>query len=124
MILVVDDEENVRHLVRLLAERAGYRVVEASNAQEALKIIEDRVFEPRLLLTDIVMPGMNGIMLAAHAHHIRPSLPVMFMTGFADEYQAQLSGSVVLRKPFKATELLSAIEEVIGVPRKTMEGAG
>jgi hypothetical protein len=84
LILVVDDERDVRNLVRILAERAGYRVTEASNAEDALRMIEERLLEPQLLLTDIVMPGLNGLTLAARAHHIRPSLPVMFMTGFAD----------------------------------------
>lgn len=124
MILVVDDEKDVRNLVRLLAERAGYRVTEAPNAEEALRLIEERLLEPQLLLTDIVMPGINGLGLAARAHHMRPSLPVIFMTGFADEYQAQLSGSVCLRKPFKAAELITAIEDVIGRPRKAESGAG
>jgi CheY-like chemotaxis protein len=116
MILVVDDEREIRSLVRILAERGGYSVVEASNAEEALQILQQSVFEPSLLLTDIVMPGMSGLALAAQVHHIRPGLPVMFMTGFADEYQAQLSGSVCLRKPFNATELLTAIQDVIGPP--------
>src|SRR5215472_2076466 len=116
MILVVDDEREIRILVRILAERAGYSVLEASSAEEALRILEDRMVEPELLLTDIAMPGMNGLALAAHVHHIRPSIPVIFMTGFADEYQAELCGSVCLRKPFKAGELLTAIQDVIGPP--------
>lgn len=118
MILVVDDEREIRNLVRILAERAGYRVLEASSADEALSILQERMLEPKLMLTDIVMPGMNGLALAAQVHHIRPSLPVIFMTGFANEYQAELSGSVCLRKPFKAPELLSAIADVIGPPHR------
>jgi CheY-like chemotaxis protein len=116
MILVVDDEREIRILVRIMAERAGYDVLEASSGEEALKIVQERMLEPELLLTDIVMPGMSGLALAAHVHHIRPSLPVIFMTGFADEYQAELSGSVCLRKPFKAPDLLTAIQDVIGLP--------
>jgi CheY-like chemotaxis protein len=113
-ILVVDDEKNIRELVRTLLERAGYRVTEAADAETALQILEERMLEPNLLLTDIVMPGMNGLALAAKAHHLRPSLPVIFMTGFANEYQAELSGSVCLRKPFKPPELLAAIQDVVG----------
>jgi CheY-like chemotaxis protein len=118
MILVVDDEREIRILVRILAEREGYRVEEASGAEEALHILQERMLEPELLLTDIVMPGMNGLALAAQVHHIRPSLPVIFMTGFADEYQAELCGSVCLRKPFKGGELLTAIQDVIGPPHR------
>ena len=120
-ILVVDDERDIRNLVRMLAERAGYRVLEADNAETALQVLQERMLEPHLLLTDIVMPGMSGLSLAARAHQLRPTLPVMFMTGFADEYQAQLSGSVCLRKPFKAPELLTAINDVIGPPHRTVE---
>lgn len=118
MILVVDDEQEIRKLVRILAEGAGYRVIEASNAEEALRVLQERLLEPKLMLTDIVMPGGNGLALAARVHHIRPSLPVIFMTGFANEYQAELSGSVCLRKPFKAAELLTAIQDVIGPPHR------
>lgn len=121
MILVVDDEKDIRQLVRILAERAGYRVTEAASGEEALEFIKEKLLEPQLLLTDIVMPGMSGLTLAARAHQLRPSLPVMFMSGFANEYQEELSGSVCLRKPFKAPELLTAIQDVIGLPR--VEGA-
>jgi CheY-like chemotaxis protein len=121
VILVVDDEAEIRKLVRLLTERAGYRVREASNADDALRILQEGAPPPNLLLTDIVMPGMSGLGLAARAHHLQPSLPVIFMTGFANEYQAELSGSVCLRKPFKAAELLTAIQDVIGPPGKSPE---
>jgi CheY-like chemotaxis protein len=121
-ILVVDDEKDIRDLVRTLLVRAGYRVIEASDAEIALRMLQERLLEPHLLLTDIVMPGMNGLALAAQAHHLRPTLPVIFMTGFADEYQAELSGSVCLRKPFKPPELLTAIQDVVGSPGKATEG--
>lgn len=124
MILVVDDERDIRNLVRILVERAGYRVAEAGTGEDALKIIQERMLEPQLLLTDIVMPGMSGISLAARAHQLRPTLPVIFMTGFADEYAAELCGSVCLRKPFKAPDLLTAIQQVIGPPHRALEGAG
>jgi len=123
VILIVDDERNIRDLVRHLLERAGYRVIEAPDAEAALEILRERLFEPQLLLTDIVMPGMNGLALAAQAHHLRPTLPVIFMTGFANEYQAELSGSVCLRKPFKPPELLAAIQDVVGSPGRAPVGA-
>jgi CheY-like chemotaxis protein len=121
VILVVDDERDIRNLVRIFAERGGYRVTEAETGEEALRILEERLLEPRLLLTDIVMPGMSGLQLAARAHQLRPSLPVIFMTGFADEFQAELSGSVCLRKPFKPPDLLAAIQDVIGSPHRAID---
>jgi CheY-like chemotaxis protein len=122
-ILIVDDEKNIRDLVRALLQRAGYRVIEAASAEAALEELRQRLLPPQLLLTDIVMPGMNGLALAAHAHHLRPGLPVMFMTGFADEYQAELCGSVCIRKPFKAPELLTAVQDVVGLPGRLTVGA-
>jgi CheY-like chemotaxis protein len=122
-ILVVDDEKNIRDVVRYVLERAGYRVILTDNAEAALAVLNERLLEPQLLLTDIVMPGMNGLALAAQAHHLRPSLPVIFMTGFANEYQAELSGSVCLRKPFKPPELLAAVQDVVGSPGRTPVGA-
>jgi CheY-like chemotaxis protein len=120
VILIVDDEPEIRNLVRMLVEREGYRVAEAGDGREALRVLEERLLEPELMLTDIVMPGMNGLALAARVHQIRPRLPVIFMTGFADEYQAELSGSVCLRKPFKAPDLLTAIQDVIGPPGRAL----
>ncbi len=116
MILLVDDEPAVRQLIHRLVERAGYSVTEASGAEEALAVLHAGEHPLSLMLTDIVMPGMNGLLLAARAHVLRPSLPVIFMTGFANQFQEELSGTVCLRKPFKTAELLSAIEGVIGPP--------
>lgn len=89
--------------------------MEAGDAREAIEILQDHA--PDLLLTDIVMPGMSGLGLAAQAHHLHPKLPVMFMSGFASQYEDELSGSVCLRKPFTAGELLTAVEDVLSLKR-------
>ncbi len=113
VILVVDDEASVRRMVRTILERAGYAVVEAANATEGQRIVEQ---EPSaaLLLTDIVMPGKNGLWLAAHVHQYRPGLPVLFMSGYAQDYQEELSGSVCIRKPFTPAELVTAVMDILG----------
>jgi CheY-like chemotaxis protein len=105
----------VRVLVRKLLERAGYDVKDAADAEGALAILQNGI-AARLMLTDIVMPGMNGLALAAQVHKLRPNLPVIFMSGFASRYQEELTGTVCLRKPFKPVELLAAVEGVIGLP--------
>jgi two-component system, cell cycle response regulator CpdR len=115
MILVVDDEPSVRGLVRSILEHAGHVVVEAAAAQEALDIL--RTETPEVLLTDIVMPGINGLALAAHAHQLRPSMPVIFMSGFASHYADELDGSVCLRKPFNANQLLLAVTQAVSQER-------
>lgn len=114
MVLVVEDDDAVRHFVHNVLEGAGYRVTEASGSMEALEILQQT--QPALLLTDIVMPVMDGLQLAANAHRLWPQLHVMFITGFADRYQEELTGSVCLSKPFTPAALLSSVESVIGLP--------
>ena len=120
MILVVDDEATVRDFVGTALRRAGYEVKDAASAEEALQIIQAQ--RPALLLTDIVMPGDNGLVLAAKAHHIHPGLRAIFMTGFAAKYQEELSGWVCLAKPFTITQLLSSVESAIGLPHRSTAG--
>jgi CheY-like chemotaxis protein len=115
VILLVDDEELVRRFAQKVLERAGYAVATAAGGDEALQTMRERA--PDVLLTDIVMPGMSGLALAAQAHHAWPSLNVIFMSGFANQYEDELSGSVCLRKPFTASELLAAIEDLTGARR-------
>jgi len=115
MVLVVDDESGIRALVRSILEHAGHEVLEAASAAEALEVLRAR--SPEVLLTDIVMPGMNGLALAAQAHQVRPSMPVIFMSGFASQYADELDGSVCLRKPFTASQLLLAIGEVVSMEK-------
>ena len=117
MILLVDDEPTVRQFVRTVLERTGYEVVEAAGAEEALLILRDRQLPPQALLTDIVMPGRNGIWLAAQFHRIYPGVPVLFISGFAQTYLEELSGSVCLRKPFTPAELVAAVADLIGSGR-------
>src|SRR5690349_11657868 len=113
MVLVVDDEQSIREFVSNVLERAGYTVVAAADSKQALEVLRQQA--PALLLTDVVMPGMNGLELAAHAHRLAPHLPAVFMTGFAAKYRDELAGTVCLPKPFKATELLAIVEGVIGL---------
>ena len=122
MILIVDDESAIRQLVRSILQSAGYRVREASGSAEALRILEDESSPPQVLLTDIVMPGMNGLALAATVHRMLPEVPVIFMTGFADEYEGELSGSVCLRKPFTIGQLLSAVDDIMSAPPRGSRG--
>jgi DNA-binding NtrC family response regulator len=114
VILIVDDEAGVRHFLRAALETAGYAVEEAAGSAEALRILDHS--RPQLLITDIVMPESNGFQLAAHAHRLYPGLSVIFMTGYSAQYEAELSGTVYLAKPFTLASLLSAVESAIGLP--------
>jgi PAS domain S-box-containing protein len=83
-ILVVEDNELVRQLTSRALADAGYRVLEAAGAEAALAILEDRSRTVDIVLTDVVMPGMSGRDLARRGRAIRPTLPVVFTSGYTD----------------------------------------
>jgi CheY-like chemotaxis protein len=117
VIVIVDDDTGVRRFMRLVLESTGYRVEEADGGPNALRLLE--TYRPELLITDIVMPGMNGLEMAAQAHRLDPSLRVIFMTGYRNQFHDELSGSVCLAKPFTSATLLLAVESAIGLPRNS-----
>ena len=112
-LLLVEDEDAVRSLaVRILSEY-GYKVLSASNGNEALQTIRDAPVALDMLVTDVVMPGMGGPELAVKARRIHPDLPVLFVSGYAD--QRDRIGEILehdasfLRKPFSPVELARAV---------------
>ncbi len=109
LILVVDDDAAVRRIARAALEGAGYEVLEAEGGEAALRELREHVPTPQILLTDIVMPGMNGLTLAALVHRQVPGIRVIFMSGFVDDYRVELTGSVCLRKPFTIAQLLATV---------------
>jgi CheY-like chemotaxis protein len=78
-ILVVDDEEAIRVTLDMLLRRRGYAVTTAANGEEALTLLEQRSFD--LLLLDLMMPGMTGLDVAAHARDVQPTAAVLILTG-------------------------------------------
>jgi CheY-like chemotaxis protein len=112
LVLVVDDDEDVRPAVVALLESMGHRVLSAASGAEALAIIECEALD--VLVTDVVMPGMSGYQLAEQARQIRPDLPIVCMTGFSLLAAERPGCSVVLRKPFRAAELKAAISGLAG----------
>ena len=117
-VLVVEDNEMVRDITRQMLERAGYRVLTATEESEVLRLANDMASPIDLLLTDIVMPGMNGYDLAERLRTQRPSLRVVFMSGYAPE---SVSRPVVwdekllfVEKPFTASRLTSVIRDALG----------
>jgi two-component system cell cycle sensor histidine kinase/response regulator CckA len=116
-ILLVEDEETVRRLTEAILERSGYRVVSASNAEQALNLSTKELEEIRVLITDVVMPGMNGRILARKLKERFPELNVLFLSGYAaDVTGAELSGDPVgdlLQKPFSRVDLLRKLRQLI-----------
>ncbi len=115
-VLVVEDEESVRKLVRIMLTRSGHRVIESARPEEALELARTHSDEIDLLLTDVVMPQMNGRELAERIQQIRP-MPVVFMSGYTGDALANRrvldADTVLLQKPFTAAQLASALREAL-----------
>jgi PAS domain S-box-containing protein len=108
LVLVVEDEPMVREIVTANLRGAGYQVLEAANGEEALEVAGPRVGELDLVVTDRIMPRMGGDALADRLRRLRPELPVLLMSGYAESPTPEgLSAPVDhLAKPFSRAELL------------------
>ncbi len=117
VVLVVEDEPWVLNTVRAMLERLGYPVLAAGSPEEGVKLAEQHAGEISLLLTDVIMPEMNGRDLAARIGAICPNLKVIFMSGYPDGVLpgegALPDGSVVfLSKPFQMKDLEEALQQL------------
>lgn len=116
-ILVVDDERNVRALARDILEVAGYRVLEAPDGDEALRLAAGDRGPIHLLLTDVLMPGMNGRELAERLRARRQGMKVVFMSGYpADvigEYGVLATEIPFIAKPFSLTGLTDMVSRIL-----------
>ena len=111
-ILLVEDEPAVRQLFMQALTRAGYRVYEARNGQEALKVFEQHGESIDLLLTDMRMPYMGGAELVRQLRSRRRTLKLLCISGYAGGSELEFSGDF-LAKPFSRDELLAKIREVL-----------
>jgi signal transduction histidine kinase len=116
-VLVVEDESDVRSYLVETLEDLNYRVFEAANGEAALALFDADPFRIDLLLTDIVMPGLNGRELAEQLHHRQPGLRVLFMTGYSRDaivHQGRLDPGVsLLQKPVTRALLATRIREIL-----------
>jgi two-component system, cell cycle sensor histidine kinase and response regulator CckA len=111
-ILLVEDEPAVRQLFSLALTRAGYRVYEARNGREALKMFDQRGDAIDLLLTDMRMPFMGGAELAKQLRSRRKTLKLLCISGYAGGTQTEIDADF-LANPFSRDELLAKIREVL-----------
>jgi two-component system cell cycle sensor histidine kinase/response regulator CckA len=116
-ILVAEDEESVRGLIKHLLTARGYRVLDALDGREALRLLAQHGTSIDLLLTDMVMPGMSGRELADKVLAARPDLKIIYMSGYADDMLLHAgalgTGAAFLRKPLRPDVLASRIREVL-----------
>ena len=115
-VLFTEDESQVRALTRLQLERGGYEVLSAASADEAIRIAKNHEGTIDALVTDIVMPGINGIELASRLSAELPSLRILFVSGYAEveiPKEGLMSTARLLPKPFTMKELLTTLSEIM-----------
>lgn len=121
-ILVAEDEQDVRRMVRRILEAQGYIVLEAVNGKDALHVSCQYPSSIQLLLTDTIMPSMGGPELAEKLRHFRPEMKVLFVSGYTDDSllkrKVLASGQPFLQKPFSPQTLLHKIQEILTVGAK------
>src|SRR5208282_5656587 len=116
-ILLVEDETNLRHLARQYLEIQGYKILEAEDSAAALQIVDGYQGTIDLLLTDVVMPGMNGRELATHISKLLPEVRVLYMSGYTENaigHDGTLDPGInLLQKPFSLPALKDRVREVL-----------
>lgn len=121
-ILLVEDEESVRDIVKSILVNYGYKVLEAKNGNEALEMSKDYDGPIHLTLSDVMMPGLSGPEFVQRIQSFKPEIKVIYMSGFAegdfvpdDVFDVLDSEATLLEKPFKP-------ESLAGMVRATLDG--
>jgi DNA-binding response OmpR family regulator len=115
-ILIVEDDSSARRAIGRFLKCEGWKILEASNGVQGLRVFRSQL--PKIVLTDVVMPGFDGFFLTAVIKSISPESPVIIMTGLGDteldRKAYDLGVSAFLHKPFEPEQLLVALSHVVG----------
>ena len=111
-ILVVEDDAIVRMLIVDVLEELDYKVLEADGSEQALEILVDTTRHIDLMMTDVGLPGMDGRELALEARKMRPELPILFASGYAESIDVP-DGMHVIGKPFSIDELRDKVKGIL-----------
>lgn len=127
MILIVEDEASVREVMRRALTHWGYKVMLAQSAEEGLTVLGSTEGKDiRLMITDLVMPGMDGIELVRRVRETNPNIPVIFMSGYTDQTEAVKELTrlkvTILQKPFLPDGLAQRVREALGPPEPAAGG--
>jgi CheY-like chemotaxis protein len=114
---VVEDEEAVREFIRLVLVQAGFIVTLAGDGEEAWEMFRRDPNRFDLVLSDVLMPRRNGPELAALIHSLRPTLPILFVSGYtgaaSEKLQQVASQQLLVEKPFSIDKLLQAVRQAL-----------
>jgi len=125
-ILVVDDDEMLRNLINKIINKLGYAVTVVSDGNEAIRKVETENFKPQLMITDMIMPGMNGMELAEKLVMINPGMKVLFMSGHTESKIFDTSGMGeehhFIQKPFTRQEIADKIEQMMRQDSTSLSG--
>ena len=112
-VLVVEDQDEVRGLACTVLKQSGFDVLEAADGDEALTLARRFPGAIRLMLTDVIMPRMNGKELATRLAPVRPDIRVIYMSGYTDRVTLE-DDAILLEKPFTAERLMETVRQVLG----------
>ncbi len=119
-ILVAEDDDGTRAVVKRILQRLGYTVLLAPDGLQALRLTESHAGEIDLLLTDVMMPGLSGPKLVARLHALHPDIPVLYMSGYPEDALSEVTGLRIetdfLAKPFTNATLATRVAAKLGRP--------
>jgi DNA-binding NtrC family response regulator len=120
-ILLVDDDEALRRFVRRILLQQGFQVIEASDGAEALAVAAAYQQPVELLLTDVIMPRLNGLALAQALLEERPGVRVLYMSGYMEKSMmlGKHPESILLQKPFTPETLITALRRIFASEDQT-----
>ena len=128
VLLLVEDEDSIREPAAEILESRGYEVLTARDGAEALAVAGARAGDIDLMITDVVMPGMNGSQLADAVLASRPGMRVLYISGYPEDAIAHHgvldAGKAFLQKPCPAAVLLRTVRDMLDAPPRDTEGAG
>ena len=114
--MILEDEEALREIVGEFLRGAGYSVLEARDGAQAMEIVQKHEGPIPLIVSDVVLPGMNGPAAVAKLQELRPEMKALFVTGYAETPVVQAliaEGCTLLQKPISKVELLVKIDEML-----------
>ncbi|CAI8702281.1 response regulator [Pseudomonas sp. IT-P218] len=118
-ILVVEDDAIVRMLIVDVLEELEFKVLEADGSEQALELIKDMGQHIDLMMTDVGLPGMDGRELAVETRTLRPALPILFASGYAENIDVP-DGMHLIGKPFSIDQLRDKVKGILAEPLTTL----